>query len=156
MSGSSFVKVSSKHLYSKFVRAREMKLWENFHVPLYVTCHLSHVGCHMSCVTCHNYISDFFFFFIYMYFVSSEKVVKLVGWGSTCYQLAAPCLILLDNKLANTFKYMWTKMFFSRNYINKMKTKIPVCGSFMHICNLPFSLLKPQYRSVECTWNVPM
>ena len=28
-----------------------LKVWQNFHLPLCVTCHMSCVTCHMSCVT---------------------------------------------------------------------------------------------------------
>ena len=50
----------SKHPQSQTVRARDLTIWENVHLPPSVNCHMSHVmcqvspvTCHMSCVTCH-------------------------------------------------------------------------------------------------------
>ena len=60
------MEISSKHLHSKTVRAGELKIQENLHLPPPVTCHVSHATCQMSHVTC-----PFFF----------DKVVKLVGGG---------------------------------------------------------------------------
>ena len=45
------------------VRARELKFWENVHIPQ--TCHVSHVMCHVSHVTCHMSLVTFFFFFFF-------------------------------------------------------------------------------------------
>ena len=49
------------YLNSQTVKSRELKFWENVHLPSHVTCHVSHI-------TCHNFFLD--------------KVVKLVVWGS--------------------------------------------------------------------------
>ena len=47
----SFMKISSKHLLSQTVRARDLKLWENIHLPLsLVMCQVSHVTYHVSYV----------------------------------------------------------------------------------------------------------
>ena len=61
VSHSSFVEISSEHLHSQTVRARELKLREKVYLPPPVMCHMScvtshvsHVMCHMSCVTCHT------------------------------------------------------------------------------------------------------
>ena len=48
LTNSSVVKVSSKHPHSQTVRARDLKLWENVHLPPYVMCHVSYVRCHRS------------------------------------------------------------------------------------------------------------
>ena len=53
VSQSSFVKISSKHLHSQTVRARELKFWFTSPYMLCVMCHISSVPCHMSYVTCH-------------------------------------------------------------------------------------------------------
>ena len=53
--------MSSKHLHSQAVRARELTFWEKVHLLPPVTCHVSHVK-----------------FFV----VVVDKVVKLVGGGS--------------------------------------------------------------------------
>ena len=47
---------SSKCLHSQTVRARELKFWENFHLPINVACQLSHVTCQMSPVTCNIFL----------------------------------------------------------------------------------------------------
>ena len=54
---SSIVKISSKLLHSQTVRARDLKLWDNVHHPLCVTCHMSlftykfsHVRCHFTAI----------------------------------------------------------------------------------------------------------
>ena len=52
-SHSFFVEISSRNLYSQTKWVRHLKFWENVHLPLCVTCHVSHVMCHMSCFTCH-------------------------------------------------------------------------------------------------------
>ena len=49
----SFLKISSEHLHSQAKRAREQRFWEKGHLPLTVTCHVSHVMFHKSRVTCH-------------------------------------------------------------------------------------------------------
>ena len=50
---SSFSSRFSNHFPTKTLKARELKLLENFHLPPCVTCHMSHVMCHMSCVMCY-------------------------------------------------------------------------------------------------------
>ena len=47
-----FPKISAKHLHSPTRRARDLKFRWNFHLPLSVTCHVSHVTCHVSHVIC--------------------------------------------------------------------------------------------------------
>ena len=47
LTNSSFSSKSSRHLHSKTVWARDLKCWENVHLPPHVTCHVSHVMCHM-------------------------------------------------------------------------------------------------------------
>ena len=47
------MKISSKHLHSQTVRARELNFFETVHLPPPVMCNVSHVTCHMSCVTFH-------------------------------------------------------------------------------------------------------
>ena len=76
--GVTFVGISSEHLHSQTVRARELKFWKKVYLPpsvmchmSCVTCHVSHVMYHISCVTCHMFFLSFF-----------DKVVKLVSWGS--------------------------------------------------------------------------
>ena len=49
-SKSAFVEISSKHLHSQFVRAKELKFLENVHRTMY---HMSHVMCHVSWVMGH-------------------------------------------------------------------------------------------------------
>ena len=49
----SFVKISSKHLYSQTVRGKDLKFSENVHLSPCVRCQMSCVMCHMSLVTCH-------------------------------------------------------------------------------------------------------
>ena len=79
----SFVNISTRHLHSQTVRARELTFWDKVHPPPVtchmshfmwnmsrVTCHVSHVTCRMSCVTCH--MSLFIFFY---------QAVKLVVEG---------------------------------------------------------------------------
>ena len=60
LSHSSFVKISSKHLHSQTVRARNLKFWDNVHYLLCVanqlsvfSCQLSVVICKVSVVRCH-------------------------------------------------------------------------------------------------------
>ena len=57
-------------------RAKELKFWEQVHLPPLVTCLVSRVASHMSCVTCpmSSVLCHFFPFF--------DKVVKLVSGGS--------------------------------------------------------------------------
>ena len=50
-------------IFPQTIRARELKLWEKVHLPISVTCQVSHVTCHMSHVTCHMSRVRFFFFF---------------------------------------------------------------------------------------------
>ena len=59
MTGWSFFSESSKPLHSQTVQARDVKFWENVHLPTCVmclvscvVCHVSHITCHMSKVTC--------------------------------------------------------------------------------------------------------
>ena len=56
--------------HSETLRAKDLKLWENYHHTLCVMCPVSYVKCYMSLVTCHS--SGFCFY----------KVLKLVSWGS--------------------------------------------------------------------------
>ena len=77
----SFSSISSNHLLSKIIKARELFFLENNNLPLiihvsYVTCHVSGVMCHMSHVT--YPISCFTCFFVVVFF----KVLKLVDGGS--------------------------------------------------------------------------
>ena len=48
---SSFVAISSEHLHSPTLRARELKFQEKVHLP--PPCIVSHVMCHVWRVTCH-------------------------------------------------------------------------------------------------------
>ena len=70
----SFVKESSKHLYSQTVKARELTLLEKVHLPPHIKCKLTHVTCHMSHDKCNMsrvlYNNSFFY-----------KVGDLVGGG---------------------------------------------------------------------------
>ena len=72
MTESSFLEISSVHLYSKTVRARELEFWEK--VLLTPTCYMSHVMCHVSHVTYHmsNVTIHLYFFF---------KLLKLIKGG---------------------------------------------------------------------------
>ena len=49
----SFVKISSKHLYSQTIKAREPHLSHDMCHMSCVTCHVSRVTCQVSHVTCH-------------------------------------------------------------------------------------------------------
>ena len=60
------MEISSEHIHSQTIRARDLKFWEKVHLP-------PPVMRHMSCVTCH-------------------KVVKLVGGGFVIN--GATCLVL--------------------------------------------------------------
>ena len=78
LSESAFSSKFPANLHSQAVRARELKFWDNIHLPQHIICHMScvtcqmsFVTCHMSCVTC--IVSHVLFF---------NKVVKLVGGGS--------------------------------------------------------------------------
>ena len=73
ISESSIVKISSIHLHSQTVRARELISLEKLLLQP-ATCHVPHVECHMSRVTCNV---SFILFSLF-----SDKVVKLVGGGS--------------------------------------------------------------------------
>ena len=64
-----FVEISSKHLHSQTVRARELKFWPKVHLPPPVSWHVSHIPYHMSHVT---FSSSF---------VIWDKVVNVVGGG---------------------------------------------------------------------------
>ena len=50
-----------------------MTFWENFHLPLCLTCRVSLVKCHMSCIICHMWLHYIYFFY---------KVLELVCWAS--------------------------------------------------------------------------
>ena len=83
------MKLSSVHLHSQTVRARELKFWEKVHLLPRVICHVSHamchvscVPCHMSCVTCH--VSHVFVFFGQRVGASRWRVF---------YQRGLPCLV---------------------------------------------------------------
>ena len=76
---SSFVKISSNHLHSQTIRARELTVWEKVHLPSPVSC----VTCQVSHVTCQlSYVTKF------------DKVVRLVGGGSVINR-AHPILFLV-------------------------------------------------------------
>ena len=49
------MEISSVHLDSQTIRAKELKFLEKVHLFPSVMCHVSHVMCHMSHVTCHMY-----------------------------------------------------------------------------------------------------
>ena len=82
----SFSSKPSKHQYTQKERARELKFWENVHLPTSVTCHVSGVMCHVSGVTCH-YL--FLFFVIIIFFGQSRKAC----WWWVCYQRGRPRLV---------------------------------------------------------------
>ena len=48
-----FEKMSSRHLHSQTIRARDRNFWHNIHQPLCVMWHMSSVTYHMSGVSCH-------------------------------------------------------------------------------------------------------
>ena len=72
------MEISSEHLHSQTIRARELKFWENVHPPPCVTCHMSRVRSQVS------WVSWFFFF--------------LSGGASrwrVCYQRGLPRLVFM-------------------------------------------------------------
>ena len=69
---SPFSSKPSKHHYSQTVRARELRIWENFYTPTRVTCLMLCVTCQVSHVRCQVY-----FFLIFF----SYKAVELFGGG---------------------------------------------------------------------------
>ena len=93
------MKISSEHLHSQIVRARELKIEKRFPSP---TCLVSHVMCHVSCIRCPvlrvtcNKVLD--------------KVVKLVGGGYVINQATPSSFnkglfsnILQKNKNSNQY-----------------------------------------------------
>ena len=95
----SFHSESSRHCLSKTVRTRELKFWENAHLPLCVTFHVSHITCHKSGVRCQVsgvrcqisgvrcHMSNFF--------LQSAGVSQ---WR-VCYQRGLPRLVLISLQL---------------------------------------------------------
>ena len=73
-----FVEISSRHLQSQTVWARDLNFWENVHLPPCVTCHVSYITCQVSHVICHIlHVTCPFFLFFFL-----NKVVELVVVGS--------------------------------------------------------------------------
>ena len=79
------MKISSKHLHSQTVRAREPTFWEKVHFPPPVTCHVSHIPYHRPHVTCHMSLLLFF---------GREGQSGEAIWWRVCYHLGLPRLVL--------------------------------------------------------------
>ena len=85
------MKISSKHLHSQTVIARELKFKRRFTCPhvSHVTCHVSHVPCPMSHVN--YYIIFLFVLFIYTFWGGQSGEASC--WR-VCYQRDLPRLVL--------------------------------------------------------------
>ena len=107
------MEISSKHLFSKTVRARELKFWES-----HVTCHMSCVTCHLSLVTFHMSHVTFHMSCAHNFsFLFLDKVVKLVVGRSVINGPATPstfnfanlkCQRRLHNKKIDSLNFFRT------------------------------------------------
>ena len=87
---STFVEISSEHLLSQTVSARELKILEKVHLPQ--TCHVSHVTCRVSHVT-----------IPFCLFLFPDRVEKLVGGGSVINWATPSSFLLLETWLVKMY-----------------------------------------------------
>ena len=88
---SSFMEISSEHLHSQIVRARNLTFWEKVHLSSPVMCLMSRVTCNVSYVT-HKKNIYFLFFSFFL-----DKGVQLVDEGLVINKGIS--LIFIFNKL---------------------------------------------------------
>ena len=77
-------KIYSTKLHSQTIIARELKLWNNVHLPpcvlchmTSVTCHISHAMCQMSHFKCNNFFSYFLFLWTKWWSRSVEVLLSM-------------------------------------------------------------------------------
>ena len=99
-SSSSFLEISSKHMQSQTISARELNCLQNF--LLLLSCHVPYVICHVSHITCP-----------FLFFLFGQG-----GWASywrVCYQWSLPCLVIkrpgVAGAVPQTPCYCWIHTF---------------------------------------------
>ena len=123
------MKISSEHPHSQTGRARDLKFWENVHLPPSVMCHMSSGTCLVSRVTCHMSHVRCHMLHIILYkkkFCIKKNKNKNAGacqWR-VCYQRGLPCLVL---KTWKCVFLLWMKV----NTTKKLKgVAVNLCGPF--------------------------
>ena len=120
LSHSSFVEISSEHLHSQTVRARELKFWEKVHLPPPELCHVKHATCHMSCVI---------LFFLNLFVGQSGEARR---WR-VCYQRGLPRLVFVKLEIKTKLNFVKFKPNISAE---------PLCQNSLHF---PFKLWPAQH-----------